>query len=192
MTRPASFPFIRALAHRNRVRHSTVRAVFDSIADEVRAAVLERGERVVVPGLGVFYPKTQKAKRVLFPRRVRALDNSPSRRGGVSRLVVLQDCRHMRRAARTDANQTAIVKALRSVGASVQVLSAVGEGVPDLLAGRRGVNYLLEVKDGAKPLSAQKLTEAQEAWHQGWAGEVRTVRSVAEALRAVGVEASTA
>lgn len=67
MKRPSPFPFIRALAHRNRVRHFTVRAVFDSIADEVRAAVLERGERVVVPGLGVFYPKTQKAKRVLFP-----------------------------------------------------------------------------------------------------------------------------
>lgn len=93
----------------------------------------------------------------------------------------------MRRAARVDDNQAAIVKALRSVGASVQVLSSVGEGVPDLLAGRRGVNYLLEVKDGDKPLSAQKLTEAQEHWHQSWAGEVRTVRSVGEALRAVGV-----
>lgn len=80
------------------------------------------------------------------------------------------------------------MKALRSVGASVQVLSAVGMGCPDVLCGRQGVNYLLEVKDGAKPLSAQKLTEAQEAWHQGWAGEVRTVRSVGEALRAVGVE----
>lgn len=43
----------------------------------------------------------------------------------------------MRRAARTDANQTAIVEALRKCGASVQSLAAVGKGVPDLLVGLR-------------------------------------------------------
>lgn len=91
------------------------------------------------------------------------------------------------RGNRTDRNQAEIIRALRSVGTSVTSLHAVKMGCPDLLCGRRGVNYLLEVKDGDKPLSAQKLTEAQEHWHQSWAGEVRTVRSVGEALRAVGV-----
>lgn len=89
----------------------------------------------------------------------------------------------MRRAARVDANQAAIVQALRCVGASVQSLAATGQGVPDLLVGRRGANYLLEVKAGPKA----KKTPAQEEWHARWAGEVLTVRSVEEALRAVGV-----
>ena len=52
----------------------------------------------------------------------------------------------MRRAAKIDANQTEIVKALRQVGASVQSLASTGKGCPDLLVGFRGVNWLLEVK----------------------------------------------
>ena len=66
----------------------------------------------------------------------------------------------MRRAAKVDANQTEIVKALRQVGASVQSLAATGKGCPDLLVGIRGLNFLIEVKDGAKPRSDRKLTAA--------------------------------
>lgn len=51
------------------------------------------------------------------------------------------------RAGHTDGNQAAIVAALRSVGCSVVDLSATGGGVPDLLVGRVGVTFLLEVKD---------------------------------------------
>ena len=89
----------------------------------------------------------------------------------------------MRRAARTDANQTAIVEALRKCGASVQSLAAVGKGVPDLLVGLRSRNYLLEVKDGSKPPSARKLTPDQEQWHLKWAGQVLTVTSAEDALK---------
>jgi hypothetical protein len=89
----------------------------------------------------------------------------------------------MRRAARVDQNQAAIVDALRSVGCSVVSLAAVGKGVPDLLVGLRSRNYLLEVKDGNKPPSARKLTEHQEAWHRTWAGQVLTVTSAEDALR---------
>jgi hypothetical protein len=89
----------------------------------------------------------------------------------------------MRRAARTDANQTQIVEALRKCGASVQSLAAVGKGVPDLLVGLRGRNYLLECKDGDKPPSARKLTPDQEQWHLKWAGQVLTVTSAEDALR---------
>jgi hypothetical protein len=78
----------------------------------------------------------------------------------------------MRQAAKIDANQPDIVKALKDAGMSVQILSAVGKGVPDLLVGFRGVNVLIEVKDGAKPLSAQKLTDDQANWHGAWAGQV--------------------
>lgn len=70
------------------------------------------------------------------------------------------------RAARIDANQTEIVKALRKAGAFVQSLSAVGEGVPDLLVAYCGRWSLLEVKDSGKAPSAQKLTPVQIVWHE--------------------------
>mgnify|MGYP003494083888 CR=1 FL=1 len=88
----------------------------------------------------------------------------------------------MRRAAKVDANQTEIVNALRQVGASVQSLASTGKGCPDLLVGFRGVNWLLEIKDGRKVRSARKLTEDQVVWHQTWRGKVYIVESVDQAL----------
>jgi len=92
----------------------------------------------------------------------------------------------MRRAAKVDANQTEIVKALRQVGASVQSLASTGKGVPDLLVGFRGKNLLLEVKDGGKVKSDRKLTPDQVAWHQGWRGHVAVVESVEQAIKILG------
>lgn len=88
-------------------------------------------------------------------------------------------------AARTDSNQTAIVKALRQAGCVVQSLAAVGSGVPDLIWSRNGRMGLIEVKDGRKPPSARKLTPAQEKWHREWKGPIAIVKSVDEALEAV-------
>lgn len=93
----------------------------------------------------------------------------------------------MRRAAAVDQNQSAIVDALRAVGCTVQPLHAVGKGCPDVLAGRNGINVLLEIKDGSKPPSARKLTRDQVLWHDAWRGQVAVVTSVKEALEAVGV-----
>lgn len=92
-----------------------------------------------------------------------------------------------RRAAKVDANQSEIVKALRGIGATVQILSDVGGGCPDLLVGRQGKNYLLEIKDGAKVKSARKLTPHQVDWHGEWRGQVSIVESVDDALAVVGV-----
>jgi len=92
-----------------------------------------------------------------------------------------------RRAAKVDANQREVVKALRHAGASVQHLHAVGEGCPDILVGFRSRNYLLEIKDGKKPPSARKLTPDQEKWHGAWLGDVHVVKSVTEALFAIGI-----
>ena len=92
----------------------------------------------------------------------------------------------MRRAARTDANQSAIINALRGVGASVQDLSRVGQGCPDLLVGFRGRNWLLEVKDGSKNASDRKLTSDQMTWHRIWSGQKAVVMNEDEALRAIG------
>jgi hypothetical protein len=89
----------------------------------------------------------------------------------------------VRRHGRVDANQPQIVKALRAVGASVQSLADMGRGVPDLLVGWQGVNLLMEVKDGAKPPSARRLTPDEKLWHERWNGDVSVVDSVDEALR---------
>ena len=91
-----------------------------------------------------------------------------------------------RRAAAVDANQSEIVAALRGVGASVVDLSSMGSGTPDLLAGYRGVNYLLEVKDDNKFKSQRKLTPAQSLFHACWRGQICVVETVDEALRAIG------
>jgi Holliday junction resolvase len=88
----------------------------------------------------------------------------------------------MRRAARTDDNQQEIVAGLRRAGYTVCILSSVGKGVPDLLVGGNGVNVLLEIKDGEKPKSAQKLTVDESNWHRVWKGQVNTVGSLYEAL----------
>lgn len=77
----------------------------------------------------------------------------------------------MRRRARIDANHGDIVNAFRRFGASVHSLAAVGSGVPDLLCGWRGKTYLVEVKDGSKPKSAQQLTPDQVAFAHGWRGD---------------------
>lgn len=89
------------------------------------------------------------------------------------------------RAAKIDANQSAIVAALRDFGCTVQSLATVGKGVPDLLVGAFGVNVLMEIKDGAKPPSARKLTKDEAKWHQDWTGQVAIVESVEQALNLI-------
>lgn len=85
----------------------------------------------------------------------------------------------MRWAARTDANQAEIVKALRNAGRSVVSLHRVGQGVPDLLVGNNGLNFLLEVKSEGGDLSP-----GQQEFADSWRGEAATVRSPEEAIEA--------
>ena len=94
----------------------------------------------------------------------------------------------MRRAAKIDANQPEIVGALREVGASVAITSAVGDGFPDLVVGFRGFNFLMEIKDGTKPPSARKLTDDQIEFHADWLGSLCVVKTINEALIAIGVK----
>ena len=83
----------------------------------------------------------------------------------------------MRWAARVDANQHAIVKALRWRGATVHLLHRERRGCPDLLVGFLGHNLLIEVKtkDG-------ELTPTEAEWHESWRGHVDIVRTVDQAL----------
>ena len=88
----------------------------------------------------------------------------------------------MRERAKTDANQRAVVAELRAHGATVQSLASVGRGCPDLLVGYQGRNFVFELKDGSKPPSARALTEPEAQWQAAWRGDVRTVKTAAEAL----------
>lgn len=90
----------------------------------------------------------------------------------------------MRRAARTDTNHAQIVKALRDYGCKVFDTSAIGAGFPDLLIGIHGRLGLVEVKGGQKPPSARRMTEAQVAFWDEWAGcPMALVQDVDSALR---------
>lgn len=87
----------------------------------------------------------------------------------------------MRRAARRDANEGDIIKAMRAEGAYVKIIN--DEGLFDLLVSYRGETLMIEVKDGAKPPSARRLTEAEQKFHDEWPGSnLHIVTSAEEAL----------
>lgn len=94
----------------------------------------------------------------------------------------------MRRHAKTDANQTEIVAALRAIGCSVLSLAPLGNGAPDLLIGIFGRNYLLEVKDGAKPPSRRALTPLEKEFHNTWKGQVAIVETAEQAIEIVNTK----
>ena len=82
----------------------------------------------------------------------------------------------MRRAAKRDASEAAIVDALRAVGATV-----VRTDWCDLTVGFRGRNFALECKTGKG-----KLTRSQTDLLRTWAGHYDIVRTPDEALVAIG------
>lgn len=87
----------------------------------------------------------------------------------------------MRRAAKVDLSQKAIVDALRAAGCSVVFI-----GFPvDLLVGRAGASYVLECKSGEK--KRKDLTPAQVEFFRDWRGHAAVVCTPEEALRAVGL-----
>ena len=86
---------------------------------------------------------------------------------------------------RVDANQRAIVQALRACGWYVHDTSRLGGGYPDVTAARAGHLLLIEIKDGTKPISAQVLTLMEAKVHRAFAASgcpVRLIRSIEEAL----------
>ena len=87
----------------------------------------------------------------------------------------------MRRAAKVDANQPAIVTALRKAGATVQQLKGVGDSCPDLLIGYRTRNFLLEIKQ-----PGEQLRPGQRKWIDVWRGQACVAYSAEEALRIIG------
>jgi hypothetical protein len=86
----------------------------------------------------------------------------------------------MRRAARVDANQEAIVSALRGAGAYVWII-----GLPvDLLVGYKNHTFLVELKSGPR----KRLTKLQADFFDNWSGStLARIDSPEAALRMIGV-----
>jgi hypothetical protein len=86
----------------------------------------------------------------------------------------------MRRAARVDATQEAIVSALRAAGAYVWVI-----GLPvDLLVGYNNHSFLVEVKSGP----SKRLTKLQADFFDNWkGGTLCRIDCPEAALRMIGV-----
>lgn len=89
------------------------------------------------------------------------------------------------RIRRADDNQPAVVKALRAVGAIVEPIHRLGRGVSDLLVSYDQRWTVLEVKDGSKPPSAQKLTPDEKKWIAKQKAPVYIVRNEKEAVDVV-------
>ena len=84
----------------------------------------------------------------------------------------------MRRAAKVDETQSAIVAELRRCGWTVCLSHAVGGGFPDAFASRLGHTCALEFKSGRKGLN-----ELQREWHKRWQGAYFVVRSPNDAIK---------
>jgi len=102
--------------------------------------------------------------------------------------IELQGAKDMPRGTqrcRVDENQSAIVSVFRKAGCSVFPTHSVGKGFPDLVLGFNGWNVLVEVKDGSKSPSKQKLTADELAFFHTWKGTVHIVTCDSEAIALV-------
>ena len=70
-----------------------------------------------------------------------------------------------RTAARVDANQAEIVRALRAIGASILYVHQL-KGCFDILVGYRGKDYKFEIKASEK----EKLTPGEAEFQRTWRG----------------------
>ena len=85
-----------------------------------------------------------------------------------------------RRAARVDANQADIVKALRKInGVTVEL------GMDDLLIGYKGVNYWIELKEVGKE---KQIKPHQAMLAETWEGQYLITSSLDEILELMGIK----
>ncbi len=86
------------------------------------------------------------------------------------------------RVKRRDTNHYEITRAFEACGFTVIDTSQVA-GFVDIVVGRRGLNFLIEIKDGSKPPSSRKLTPMEEDFHRDWRGQAHIINSVREVIR---------
>ncbi len=88
----------------------------------------------------------------------------------------------MRKKARVDANQKEIVQELRKRGISVLHTHQLGKGAPDIIVGYMNSNYLIEIKDGNKSKSQQRLTKDELDFSLKWRGSYAVCNSLEQIL----------
>lgn len=86
-----------------------------------------------------------------------------------------------RRAAKVDANQPEIVKAFRDLGWYVLIISQL-KNCCDIIVSKKGRTIAVEIKDGSKPPSQQKLSEGEVKFKNEWQGEYMIVNCVEDIL----------
>ena len=91
----------------------------------------------------------------------------------------------MRVRARKDSNHTEVVTAFRDLGATVLDTAQLGNGAPDIIVGMSGQTVSIEIKDGAKPPSARKLTPDEVKFHDEWKGWIEIVYSIDDVVNIV-------
>lgn len=91
----------------------------------------------------------------------------------------------MRKKARVDANQKEVVQELRKLGISVLHTHQLGRGAPDLILGYRNDNFMIELKDGNKTKSQQKLTPDEVEFQAKWKGNYAVCNSLEQILSVI-------
>jgi Holliday junction resolvase len=79
---------------------------------------------------------------------------------------------------RVDKNQSEIVDVARKLGYYVHHTHEVGKGFPDLVAGKKGINFLMEIKNGNSSLTLQ-----QKEFHKNFLGTVTIIRSIDDLIK---------
>lgn len=88
----------------------------------------------------------------------------------------------MRLRAKKDSNHNAIADAFTRLGWSWWDTHQLGNGFVDGVAGRPGINVLVEIKDGSKPPSKRKLTPDEIDFHKTWRGPILIIHSIDEII----------
>lgn len=79
---------------------------------------------------------------------------------------------------RKDTNHDEIAKAFRDHGFTWHDTHMVGSGFPDGVAGKYGINCLIEIKPGEGRKSQQELNENETDFAANWLGWRETVLSI--------------
>ena len=87
----------------------------------------------------------------------------------------------MIRAARVDRNQPEIVKLFRKLGWYVLIISQL-KNCCDIIVSKNGRTIAIEIKDGEKTPSQQKLSAGELKFKDEWQGEYMLINCVDDVL----------
>lgn len=82
-----------------------------------------------------------------------------------------------RRAAKTDDNQPEIVKEFRRLGWYVLIISQL-KNCCDIIVSKNGTTVAIEIKDGSKTPSQQKLSAGEIKFMEEWQGQYKIVKNI--------------